>query len=176
MSRRALKRRGVMVVVALLVLSLLLILGMGVLSSQQARYRAATRSSDSAQALCLAEAGLEDVRCKLEKDRQFPPRAADDQSSFSYSETLKNGTVELGSYYVEIDWRYDVAPYNILKITVIGCVGPRENPRAQRTLLAELRHIPNITTSSTAPANPPAPPNPAGVVWTWVSMQDLSSL
>jgi len=159
-----------MIIVAMLVLSLLIILGMGMMSSQQARYRAATRATDSAQALCLAEAGLEDVRCKLEKDRQFPPRAADDQSSFSYSETLADGTVELGSYYVEIDWSYDVAPYHILKITVIGCVGPRESPRAQRTLLGELRHISNATTIDTAVANPP------GVTWNWVSMQDLSSL
>ncbi|MBX3171825.1 MAG: hypothetical protein KF760_30720 [Candidatus Eremiobacteraeota bacterium] len=170
MPRSSLKRRGIMIIVAMLVLGLLLILGMGILGSQQARYRAATRSSDAAQALCLAEAGLEDVRCKLEKDRQFPPRAADDQRTFSYSETLSNGPLELGSYYVEVDWSYDVAPYHILKITAIGCVGPRENPRAQRTLLGELRHISNASSISVAPPNPP------GVTWSWVSMQDLSSL
>jgi len=170
MSRGSLKRRGVMVILALLVLSLLLILGMGLLSSQQARFRAATRSADSAQALCLAEAGLEDVRCKLEKDRQFPPRAADDQRTFSYSETLNNGAVELGSYYVELDWSYDVAPYSLIRINIIGCVGPRENPRSQRILRAELQRIPNITTMATAP------PNPTGVTWRWVSLQDMSSL
>lgn len=171
MPRRSLgRRRGVLLIVAMLVLSLLLILGMGIMGSQQARYRAAVRSVDSAQALCLAEAGLEDVRVKLEKDRSFPPLAADDQSSFSYSETLSNAGQELGSYYVEIDWSYDVAPYSILKITCIGCVGPRENPRAQRTLRGELQRVSNISNVGLLPANP------TDVTFRWVSLQDLSSL
>lgn len=164
------QRRGVLLIVAMLVLSLLLILGMGLMSSQQARYRAAVHSVDSAQALCLAEAGLEDVRVKLEKDRAFPPEAADDQSSFSYSETMSGAGQELGSYYVEIDWSYDVAPYYLLKITTIGCVGPRENPRAQRVLRAELQRVSNQSNVSVLPANP------ADVTFRWVSLQDLSSL
>lgn len=156
----ALRPKGFLILVALAVLTFLLVLGMGLMSAQQARYRGLQRCQESAQARQLALSALEDVRLKLEMDPGFPPNPAEDQPLFNYSEEVNISGQPVGSYEVLLDRSLDRRPYGLLVVVCTGTVGPKERPVAQRTLRAELRRIVND--------------DPAQVVWRWVSLQDLS--
>ncbi|MCA9775369.1 MAG: hypothetical protein KC800_01575 [Candidatus Eremiobacteraeota bacterium] len=148
-------RRGSLIVAALLLFALLLALGLGLMSSQAARMKAANSQTDSIQAKSLALAAWADVQGKLGKDLFFPPRL-DGQDLFSYGEDVYDSDGKLyGSYSVMIDTRYvtqirdegidtladsfvDV-PLGYYLITCVGKVGPRgEEPTAERTLYFEL--------------------------------------
>jgi hypothetical protein len=104
--RRLHARRGSLLVAALLLFALLLTLGLGLMSAQSARMRAARAQSLAIQARSLALAGWEDVRTKLGKDLLFP-MTVDSQDFFSYSEDVYDldGRYE-GSYVVLIDLRW----------------------------------------------------------------------
>lgn len=148
--------------VALLVLIFLLLLGMGLMSAQTARYRGVNRSQEAAQAFQLAQAGLEDIRFKLEVDPGFPPNPGDDQPLFNYAEDVKIGAVEVGSYEVLLDRSHQKPPYQLISVTSTGTVGPKEHPIAQRVLKAELQRVPED--------------DPTKVVWRWASFQDLGGI
>ena len=163
MPRFALRpRRGFLLLVALLVLISLLLLGMGLMSAQTARYRGVNRSQEAAQAFQLAQAGLEDVRLKLEVDTNFPPNPGDDQPLFNFAEDVQIGTTTIGSYEVVLDRSHEVPAYQLLHVTSIGTVGPKERPIAQRILKAELQRVPED--------------DPTKVVWRWASFQDLGGI
>lgn len=135
------RRRGFLVITGLLVCIILLLMGMGLLSSQASRYSSSLRSAESSQARQLALAGLEDARIKLELDQQFPPPPAPGQPVFSYSEQVQIPATPApvnGTYTVTIDQTYKPAPDEVLLITSIGAVGPIEQPIAQYRLTAEL--------------------------------------
>lgn len=153
-------RRAFLIVTALFVLSILLVLGMGLMNSQSARYRGAVHAQDTAQALELAQSGLDDVRSKLELDPNFPPNPAEDQPTFNYAEDVIDSitTTAVGSFEVTVDTTYNKPPFNLVKVRVVGSVGPKEKPRAQRILTAELLR----NYSETA----------ADVRWRWVNQQD----
>lgn len=61
------------------------VLGMGLMSSQAARCRAALRMSDAVLARQIAMAGLEDARVKMNLDIAFPPPPAGGFTSAAYS-------------------------------------------------------------------------------------------
>ena len=98
--------RGSLLVAALLLFSLLLVLGLGLMSSQTSRVSAARAQTQGTQAKALALAGWEDVKTKLGKDVLFP-LAANTQSFLSYSENVYDfDGVYVGSYTVVVDLRW----------------------------------------------------------------------
>lgn len=143
------RRRGMLLVVALLVLGVALLAGMGLMSSQVSNYRGVHAAQDAAMALCLAQSGLEDARLKLERDALFPPRGdgnlvqpdtgskPQEQSLFTYSEDLYLSGKRVGSYRVSIDTSF-VPGYQFVRIISNGLVGLTEAPSAQRVLKVDL--------------------------------------
>ncbi len=168
-----LRRRGMLLVVALLVLGVALLAGMGLMTSQVSNYRGVHSAEDAAMALCLAQAGLEDARLKLERDPLFPPRGdgnlvepdtgskPQEQSLFTYSEDLFVENRRVGSYRVSVDSSF-VAAYQFVRVTSNGLVGATEAPSAQRVLKMDID-------ISIAPARTPTTFQP-------IKIEDLSGL
>lgn len=140
------KKRGILMITALMICTVLLLIGMGLLGSQSSRYEAAKQSTYISQARQLALAGLEDARLKLEMDLNFPPPPGPEQDTFSYSEVLQTDPATYqGTYSVVIDTTYanDVSESNYITVTSVGTVGPPIQPIAQYRMRAE---IDNLTT------------------------------
>ncbi|MEW6282181.1 MAG: hypothetical protein AB1758_26480 [Candidatus Eremiobacterota bacterium] len=139
------KRQGVVLIMVLLGFVLLLLLGMGLLGSQAARYRAATRAAEASQARQMAIFGLEDARLKLERDVAFPPDSSLGQTSFSYSEdvTLPDGSP--ASYSVVVELAFNRPPWMAYRVTSTGAVGPRDRPVTVHTINAEMSTDPGST-------------------------------
>lgn len=138
--------RGSLLVSALLLFSILLALGLGIMSSQSARMKAAYAEAASLQAKQLALAGWEDVRVKLGKDAFFL-ELVEDQTFLSYSEDvyLPGGpTAEnfYGTYTVICDTTrviYNPDPVGIYMITITSKIGPRNSePLAERRMEFEV--------------------------------------
>lgn len=151
-------QKGSLIIAALLLFSLLLALGLGLMSSQSARMRAVRAQVETVQAKSLALSAWDDVRAKLGKDLFFPP-ITEGMEYFSYSEDVfdesDGGLVFVGTYTVIVDATYarlvpaepdligedsgmDI-PVGFYQITCIGKVGERgANPRAERTMQFEL--------------------------------------
>lgn len=155
-------QRGSLLVAALLLFTILLALGLGLMSGQAARMRTARAQTEAAQAKSLALAAWEDVKTKLGKDSLFP-LGTESQEYFSYSEDVYNNAGDyIGSYVVIIDLRWhavtrDTTPLNpdplnpnyeseifqhqsIYPITCVGKLsrGRTEEITAERTLYYEL--------------------------------------
>lgn len=98
--------RGSTIVVALLITVVMLTLALTLLGQRVTQRRVVNARFLTAQSKALAWAGLEDARVKLMKSRDFPPNAAFEGASFSYSDTLtdESGTL-VGAYFVEVDLR-----------------------------------------------------------------------
>lgn len=158
------RRRGFLLIVSLLLLTILLVLGMGLMNSQTSRYRDLAALSLAVQAHELALSGFEDARSKLELNSNFPPNPAEDQPQFNYAEDVSNAIngKMVGSYEVKLDFARDIPPFFLVKVTSTGTVGPKEAPKAQRILQAELQRC----NSATA----------ANRIWRWVSLNDLGGL
>jgi hypothetical protein len=117
---------------------LLFVLGLSFLGKRAAQYRRTGQAVLAAQAKALAEAGLEDVLLKLERDLLFPQLSID-QQGFTYSEELTDGGVRVGSYTITLDGRYREEPYLILIVTSLGEAGDDPaRPTAQRAIAAEI--------------------------------------
>jgi hypothetical protein len=134
------KERGFLLVAVLLITVILLIGGMALLTKQSTLYGEGGQVMETAQARSLAWTGLNDAMAKLEKDILFPPERADDQLEFSWSETVTDFTnsEDVGDYSVQLDLRYTEPPYSTIQITSTGRVGGADNPRATKTLVAEI--------------------------------------
>lgn len=150
-----------MLVAALMLFSILLALGLGLMSGQAARMRVARAQTEGLQAKAMALAGWDDVKAKLGKDVLFP-LSADTQEYFSYSEDVYTGDGEyFGNYTVIIDLRWHAIsrdtttnpdptdpsyeskifePHSIYPITCVGKVGPARvgDITAERVLYYEL--------------------------------------
>lgn len=134
-------KRGSILVVALLIVTTLLIFGIGYLTSQSNRYQAAAFERAWFQAYQLAWAGLDDARAKLSKDRFFPPPAAIDQPTFTYQEEVValDGVTRLGAYEVTVDLTWAKAPYSIVRMVSVGYAGrDLARPTAKRVLALEI--------------------------------------
>lgn len=132
-------RRGVTLVLVLLLGTLILILGMSLMASQSHLYSQADVVSQARQARLLAEAGLEDALLKLERDPSFPPPLAPDQTRFTYAETLPTFSGQIfGSYEVTVDTARRGPPYSLIRIISVGRLGGEKAPRAERTLMLDL--------------------------------------
>ena len=133
------RRRGSTLVVAMLLLSVLFVAGLGFLSQRRAQYLEASAVGRATEALALAEAGVEDARAKMRFDVKFPPPAATDQEKVSYVEVMEDSSgVEVGSFEVTLDKSAWKEPYQVLVIRSTGRLGSRQAPTAQRTVEAEV--------------------------------------
>lgn len=150
--------RGSLLIGALMLFAVLLALGLGIMSGQSARMKAAQAQTDACQAKALCDAAWQDVRVKLGKDLLFPlPTRGQDY--FAYSEDVyapdPSGREEIiGSYTVILDVKLEATkrefddlgldtevalPKGIYQITCIGKVGPRAAaPEAEREIYYEL--------------------------------------
>lgn len=133
--------------------SILLALGLGLMSSQSARMKAAKAHAEAIQAKQLCLAAWQDARVKLGSDILFPPIGT--RESFAYSEDVLDAAGEvLGTYTVAIDIRYErftrdetnIAlesqrnlAQGIYLVTCIGKVGERGfEPTAERVMYYEI--------------------------------------
>jgi hypothetical protein len=134
------KKRGILLIAVLLMITVLLIAGLGFLGRRSSQHSSAELTRLSVQARALAWVGLEQTMAKLEKDYDFPPRRALDQQEFAWTETVFDidGTTVIGTYTARIDLRYVEPPYSILRIEATGLLGAADSPQALRTLVAEV--------------------------------------
>ena len=132
------RKRGFLLITALLVCVILLLIGMGMLGSESSRYAAMRHAATSSQARQMALAGLEDARAKLELDASFPPDPGPGQTTFSYSERLDLDSNTSGTYSVTIDRVQAGTPAAVLVVTSVGSIGPISKPIAQYKLRAEM--------------------------------------
>lgn len=123
--------RGAVLLAALMLTTVMLLLGLGFLGQRRGQYRAAREFIQQSQAGALADAGLEDALGKLAKDVGFPPLRSNDQGSFTYSEDVADSTGQpVGSYRVAIDMRYSLQPYAVIRVTSRGLLGNGKTPTA----------------------------------------------
>lgn len=151
--RTSFKKRGALIIIALLLFTILLVLGLGLMSSQTARRRSALAQLNSVQARELCLAAWQDARVKLSTDILFPP--AGTHESFSYSEDVYDSDENIyGSYTVNIDLRFQKfmhvaangSPDTKIQIgigfyivTCIGKLGDRGlEPTAERVMIFEI--------------------------------------
>ena len=131
-------RKAFMLPTTLILLMVLLISGMAFLGSRVLQYRGSTQSTLAAQALALAEAGMEETRIKLQKDLVFPPPLSDEQLKFTLAEDYPDPvTGAPAGYEVTVDMSWADPPHSVLRITATGIVGPRGKPLSRRVLSAE---------------------------------------
>ena len=132
------KNRGFVLILALLLTSLLVVLGLAFLGKKAVQYRLAARAQVSAQARALAEAGLADFQVKLERDLNFPPIGVD-QQFFAYREELRDGSKVIGSYAVEVNAGYQDAGYSLYVVTCVGEAGESDRKTfARRAIRVEV--------------------------------------
>lgn len=158
------RRRGSVLVLSLLVGTVLLLLGFGLLLMQSRAYDEARMLRDHAQAGLLARAGVQSAMLRLSKDARFPPRLGG-RTTFTFSETLTalDGG-KTGRYTVTVDVSNRAAPASAdpraidtyrypgftVRIRSTGQVtGNDEQVRASRTVDAEVDLSP--TRRGTAP-------------------------
>ena len=116
------KRRGFALMLALLISTLLLVLGIGFMTKQSYRYRLARLSADAIAAKSLAMAGIENSRVKMQHDLLYPPPDDRYHDEYSFSEPVYdlNSSRQVGTYEVTVDRRWMELPYEIVIITSVG--------------------------------------------------------
>jgi hypothetical protein len=139
------RSRGAILIFALLLSTLLLILGAGFIAQRGLEYGSVSELQDRAQARELAMAGMEDARVKLEKDPFFPPVGGFGQSTFTYSEDIMDpddAARMIGIFTVSVDLSRKEEPYRIVRIQAIGQVvdrrAPDSPPRSTYRIYAEV--------------------------------------
>ena len=160
------KSRGYALLISLMLMILLVAAGLGFIGMRASQYRGVLQGTYAQSALATAEAGLSDAKMKFWKDPNFPPKGADDQDHYSYSETLRDldGAI-MGTYRVDIDLRYMAQPYAVIPVTSTGISGkPGEAPLAQRVIRAHFDVSPTLRDGTTT-ANPR--------YYDWLSYRDM---
>lgn len=127
--------QGSTLVLVLMVITLLFVIGIGLLSKKALQSGTAANSIVAAQALALAQSGVDDVLVKMAKDPEFPPRGYE-QDFFSYSESVfsHDRSERIGAYTVTIDLRQLNGAARITEIECVGTVGFEDSPQARRTV------------------------------------------
>jgi len=161
-------RRAFTLIAVLLILVILMTLGLGLMSKRAAQYSSAPIAQNAAQALAIAQAGIEDARAKLSKDLDFPPAAAVQQTTFSYVENLYDvdGVTSVGSYQITVDTSLKKPSTSIIQVQSIGVLGPSDAPIARRRLHAEFDVSPTDRAGSS---------NPNSNLYQIVQFQDLGA-
>lgn len=142
-------RRGSSLIAVLMLITLLFILGIGLLMQKSTQYDESTRQLEAAQARQLAQAGLVDCGLKLAKDRTFPPILGNGNAQFSYSEEVTNlDGVAVGSYTVNVNATLNESPYWIIQVKSEGWLGERDHPRGRYLIYAEMDMSAKLRTNS----------------------------
>lgn len=145
----AVRQRGSLLIMVLLLCVLLVTMGLGFLSSRVGQYQSTLQVALATQARMLARSGIEDARTKLNRDRLFPPSAGDLQYIFSYTEDYVDGQNQrVGAYRVSVDTSKAFDPEYVIALTSTGLVGPAQAPIARHTYRV-LVDIDNVTPSPT---------------------------
>jgi hypothetical protein len=141
-------KRGSTLIAVLLLISLLLVGGLGLLGRKALEYDRVAEEATACQALALAQSGLEDALVKFGKDPSFPPLAGADQTRLTYSEDVyrTDGSTLVGRYTVTIDRKLAPAPSYVALITSVGTIGPEASPISRHTVSAELNLKPGEPT------------------------------
>lgn len=138
---RALQAKGFMLVVALLLTTILLLMGMGLVGKRSLEYSSIPALANRAQACALAQAGMEDARVKIEKDVFFPPVEGFAQTTFTYTEEVTDPDTgnRVGGYTVSVTVDKKQEPYKLVRIVSVGSAGPDvAAPVARYKIYAEI--------------------------------------
>lgn len=135
-----------MLLIALLMVALLLVAGIGLLSRKGAQFGRPSLEKDQAQALLLARSGVEDALLKLEKDPTFPPQGAEEQHVFTYTVEVEASGDLVGKYEVSVDSERAIPESYVILIRSKGAVGTGGQDRAIHTLEAEVDMDPDNPT------------------------------
>lgn len=134
------RRRGVLLVLVLILVTTMFIMAFGFLSTKVRERETLVESRDSFQAYQLAYSGLETVRVRLQNDYSFPPTTMGPlQEVFNFTEIVQsiNDSYEVGRYQIFCDRRWADAPYEILRVTAVGQVGDQDGNPVRHRLIAE---------------------------------------
>lgn len=149
-------------IAVLLILSIMLVLGLGLLTQKSRQYEAAARVREAAQARALAQAGLVDFEIKMRKDPSFPPRRRGEAISFTYTEELMEpGGGTAGRYKVQILSDYEKVPFQFLRVISTG-----EKGQASYSLYGEWELSPTARPDSSQP-------NPDFMTWLHIVEQEI---
>ena len=115
-------RHGFLMPLALMIAIFFGIVGGAFLYSQSILYRGAVGANLQLQARTLAEVGVQDARCKLQRDIDFPPAGSEEQTEYAYTETYLDPITQApaGSYTVVLDQTYAEAPYFVVIVRSTG--------------------------------------------------------
>jgi hypothetical protein len=146
---------GSAMIAVLLILSILLVLGIGLLSQKSYQYEEMRRANDASQARALAQAGMVDAKLKLLKDQGFPPARPHGETTFSYNEEVTNfdGQV-VGAYAVKVFTDASEEPFHVLRVESVGLLGGTSNPRARYQIYGELDIAPVVRNDTLKTVNP----------------------
>lgn len=140
-----LRRRGVLLVLVLMLTVILMILAGGFLSTKNQEAVAGKLSFQSFKAREIAYSGLETARVRLLNDANFPPTTLSPLSEvFEVAEVVRdiNDTKDIGRYQLHCDRRWIHEPYRILRVTSIGQVGDDDGNPVRYTLIGEFSLLP----------------------------------
>lgn len=131
-------RRAFLLPLALMLATLFGVVGGAYLQAQATLYGGGSKLTRAMQARQLAEIGIEDARCKLQRDLAFPPPGGRDQRAFSYIENYRDpftGSL-VGSYTVTLDVTHSETPYFVIIVRSAGFV-QSAGETATKTIVAE---------------------------------------
>lgn len=139
--RHRIRRKGFLLVFALMLTILITVIGFGMLSAFKGNYAASRAALESIQARNLARSGMEDIRAKLSRNPFFPSGVGDEQRVFSFSEVVTDfDGKEIGSYRVSVDRTYRDT-HHVILVESTGIAGQTEGNGARHTLYGELHTV-----------------------------------
>jgi len=119
---------------ALFVAVLLFVSGLALVFQMRADFQQRFQAARWTQARALAEAGLEDFRCKLERDPHFPPLQDIEQTVFQYEESLSPQSGY--QRWSDVSLRKD--PWRLVLVRSTGYLGNVHQPSVLVTLEGEI--------------------------------------
>ena len=138
-------RRGVLLILVLILISTLFVLAAGFLTTKTRERQAVVLTKDAFQAQQLAYSGLESVRVRMLNDFIFPPATMTPlQEVFKFTEIVRDydDTTDVGRYQIFCDRRWIDAPYWLLRVTAVGQVGDADGNPVRHKITAEYSMLP----------------------------------
>lgn len=132
-------KKGFLLPLALLLAMLFGVIGGAFLYSQSVLYGGAVQINGELLARSIAEVGIEDARCKLQRDIDFPPDGSEEQTEYTYTETYFDPVTAraVGSYTVTVDQTHADRPYHVVVLRSTGSAAAGEI-NILKTVVAEL--------------------------------------
>jgi len=124
------KPRGASLITVLLLFSLLLVLGLALLTKMHMSDSLAQQETKLAEVRNLALSGLADFRLKIGSDSRFPPSFEENEKPLSYEETLRTSDGRsLGRFEVLYSLKYRTTH----KVIVVVSTGMKGDSRTTLT-------------------------------------------